>query len=102
MKLLSRTAGLIALCASLFVPLFGQQGAPMPMPATPDTPAAFEELIGPINMPGDSVDSTLALVERWTGRSVLRPQNLPEGRITLILRDKVTKREAIQAVETLL
>src|SRR3972149_5325261 len=65
-------------------------------------PAGTEELIGPINMPGDSLDAVLALLERWTGKTLLRAQNLPAATITLSLKDRITKQEAIQAVETLL
>ena len=60
------------------------------------------DTIGPINMPGDSLDAVLALLERWTGKSLLRPQNLPEITLSLSLKEKVSKKEAIQAVETLL
>lgn len=117
MKLLPHTAGLVSLCALLLVPLTAQQPGPLPSPKlepganmgpmpisaeVPSPSASPEELIGPINMPGDSVDATIALMERWTGKAILRPQNLPEASITLVLKDKVTKREAIQAVETLL
>ena len=99
MKYLSPATGIIAVFATLLCSMVAQQPAPVvPVEAA----SAPEEMIGPINMPGDSVDSTLALMERWTGKSVLRPQNLPEASITLILREKVTKREAIQAVESLL
>jgi len=85
----------------------GQPGQPGPVTMTPpgnfSAPMAGpDDMIGPINMPGDSVDSLLGLLERWTGKAVLRPQNLPDASITLVLKEKVTKREAIQAVETLL
>ncbi len=80
----------------------GPAGLP---PATPPPPAVIPEqgdTIGPINMPGDSLDSVLSLLERWTGKSLLRPQNLPEVTVSLSLKEKVSKKEAIQAVETLL
>jgi len=60
------------------------------------------ELIGPIDIPGDNLDQILALMERWTGKALLRPQNLPAVMLSLRLRHQVTKSEAIQAVETLL
>lgn len=60
------------------------------------------DLVGPINLPGDSVDAVLALLERWTGKTLLRSQGLPNATLSLVLRDRVTKAEAIQAVETLL
>jgi general secretion pathway protein D len=61
-----------------------------------------EEMVGPIQVPGDSLEQMLALLERWTGRALLRPQNLPNLTLSLNLREKVTKEEAIQAIETLL
>lgn len=70
-------------------------------PVLPPAPDA-EERIGPIQVPGDSLDQILALLERWTGRALLRPQNLPNLTLSLHLREKVTKQEAIQAIETLL
>jgi len=59
-------------------------------------------MIGPIDIPGDNLDQILALLGRWTGRSLLRPQNLPVVTLSLQLREQVTKEEAIQAIETLL
>jgi len=70
--------------------------------ATADSSDSKAELIGPITIPGGDLDSMLGLLERWTGRSVLRPQNLPALTLTLNLKDKVTKAEAVRALETLL
>ncbi len=64
--------------------------------------ASDAELIGPIEVPAADVDAMLGLLERWTGRSVLRPQNIPALSLTLQLKQRVTKAEAVQAVETLL
>ncbi|MBW7896024.1 MAG: type II secretory pathway, component PulD [Opitutaceae bacterium] len=66
------------------------------------TTAAEEALIGPIDIPGDSLDSMLALLERWTGKSLLRPQNLPALTLSLRIKAKVTRSEAVQALESLL
>ncbi len=100
MNHLLRACRLIALLAATTVAL---QAQPSAVPGTLPIPASgSDEMIGPINMPGDSVDSVLGLMERWTGKSILRPQNLPDATITLVLKEKVTKKEAIQAVETLL
>jgi len=55
-----------------------------------------------INMPGSSVDDVLTLIERWTGKILLRPQNLPNATLSLVIKDPISKREAVQAVETLL
>jgi general secretion pathway protein D len=90
-------AGLLAVTA----PLSPSASAQAPAPAGATRPAP-DDLVGPINVPGESLDQILALLERWTGRSLLRPQNLPSLTLSLQLKDKVTREEAIQAVETLL
>jgi general secretion pathway protein D len=73
------------------------------LPAQPTlVPPSSEDLVGPIQVPGDSLEQMLALLERWTGRTLLRPQNLPNLTLSLNLREKVTKAEAVQAIETLL
>jgi general secretion pathway protein D len=100
MNHLLRACRLIALLAATTALL---QAQPSAAPGHLSIPVSNpDEMIGPINMPGDSVDSVLGLMERWTGKAILRPQNLPEATITLVLKEKVTKKEAIQAVETLL
>lgn len=87
-------AGLI--CACLGLPrLAGQE-------SVETTKRNADDLIGPIHVPGDSLDQILALLERWTGRALLRPQSLPNLTLTLNLRQQVTREEAIQAVESLL
>lgn len=59
-------------------------------------------MVGPIMLRDESIDQVLALLERWTGKTILRPQTMPTAAITVSLRESVTKAEAIQAVETLL
>lgn len=66
----------------------------------PNGPASAP--IGPIVLRDESVEQVLALVERWTGKTLLRPQALPAATITVNLRESVTKEEALRAVETLL
>jgi general secretion pathway protein D len=77
-------------------PAFGQ-----PTPTLIPQVAANSS-VGPVILRDESIDQVLALLERWTGRSVLRPTTMPTATITLNLRESVTKAEAIQAVETLL
>ena len=58
---------------------------------------------GPRYKFGDiTVDSALEMLERWSGRSVLRPSGLPATSLSFSLNQKVTKEEARQALETLL
>jgi len=80
---------------------------PGPVPNLPplQPPAAVapgEEMVGPLNMPGDSIDSVLLLIERWTGKILLRPQNLPQATISFNLKERIPKKEAIQGLETVL
>lgn len=86
----------IFLCSGRLLPAQSEE-SPSQVPST-----AGADLIGPIDIPGDNLDQILALLERWTGRSLLRPQNLPAVTLSLRLQKQVTKEEAIQAVETLL
>ena len=72
---------------------------PVPGPSAPQTE---EAMVGPLMLRDESIDQVLALLERWTGKTVLRPQTMPTAAITVSLRESVTKIEAIQAVETLL
>lgn len=88
---------LILLLAICFLGGWQLHGQPKAPPAGAQT-----DLIGPIDIPGDNLDQILALLGRWTGRSLLRPQNLPAVTLSLQMREQVTKEEAIQAVETLL
>lgn len=70
-------------------------------PVSP-APLGADSMVGPIILRDESIDQVLTLIERWTGKTVLRPQTMPTAAITLSLRDSITKAEAIQAVETLL
>ncbi|MFH1498466.1 MAG: secretin N-terminal domain-containing protein [Verrucomicrobiota bacterium] len=64
--------------------------------------AAAEPMVSQILMRDESLSQVLDLVERWTGRTILRPQSLPATTYTLTLPKQVTKGEALQAIETLL
>ncbi len=69
---------------------------PSPAPA-----AAPEEMVGPVIMRNDSRDQVLDLYERWTGKILLRPAQLPEATFTLTLDKPLPKSEALRALETL-
>lgn len=72
--------------------------------ASPGRAAAPDstEAVGPLTLQDESIDQVLALIERWTGKTILRPQALPAATITLALKGSVTRDEAIRALETLL
>ncbi len=94
-----RTCLLLGLVLAGTGPLAAQ--APASAPAASRT-LAPTDLVGPLTIPGGSLDDILGAVELLTGRTLLRPQNLPAASLSLNLREKVTREEAIQAIETLL
>jgi len=74
---------------------------------TTETPAAAvpgpgDELVGPIKLPDADIDTVLGLLEIYTGRSVLRPQQLPTATYHLVIDRKLPKSEAVLALETIL
>lgn len=78
-------------------------GAPAPVsPAVPAVAADTEGSIGPIKFGDLTIDAALDMLERWSGRSVLRPNALPATSLTFNLDQKITKAEAQRALETLL
>lgn len=75
--------------------------AQQPPAAASPAPAA-EATVGPIKFGDITVDAALEMLERWSGRSVLRPAGLPATSISFSLNQKVTREEAREALETLL
>jgi general secretion pathway protein D len=73
-----------------------------PTPTAPLPSNSAAAVVGPIVLRDESVDQVLALLERWSGKTILRPQALPVATITLTLKGNVTRDEAIRALETLL
>lgn len=60
------------------------------------------DAVGPLLLREESIDQVLVLLERWTCKTVLRPQALPATTLSLSLKGSVTREEAIRALETLL
>jgi general secretion pathway protein D len=90
---------LLTLATGGLLPLLHAQSALAPAPAPGQSANA---IVGPLQLRDESIDQVLALVERWTGKTLLRPQALPSATITVNLRETVTKEEALRALETLL
>lgn len=90
------------LCLTLSV--LGLAAAARAQTPETDTPAAAatEELVGPIKLPDADIDTVLGLLEIYTGRSILRPQQLPTANYRLVIDRKIPKSEAILALETIL
>lgn len=58
--------------------------------------------VGPVILRDETVAQVLDLMQRWTGKSILRPQALPASVYTLSLPASITRDEALLALETLL
>lgn len=108
MKFPFRPRGLPRLCLCLALAAAGPLAAQVPAIEPAPAPAAAgktldpNDLVGPFSVPGGDLDTILGMLEILTGRTVLRPQNLPAVTMALNLNSKITRQEAMQAVETLL
>jgi len=71
---------------------------PVPLVAGP----AGDEVIGPIQMRGETLEAVLFQLGRWTGRSIIRPQSLPAIEGYTLTLPPMPKSEATLAVETML
>jgi general secretion pathway protein D len=91
---LAVTAAVLGLLSSA-LRLGAQAPAPAPLPTNDDT-------VGLIKLRDVGLDQVLELLERWTGKTVLRPQALPANTYTITLDQTVKKDEAALALETLL
>jgi general secretion pathway protein D len=89
---------------TLILGVLGLASLPALSPAqTAPAPAvASSTVVGPVILRDESIDQVLVLLERWTGKTILRPQALPNATLTLTLKGNVTREEAIRALETLL
>ncbi|MBL9217466.1 MAG: type II secretory pathway, component PulD [Opitutaceae bacterium] len=61
-----------------------------------------DETVGPVQLREVSLDQVLEMFERWSGRTMLRPQALPSVVVNLNLDKPVSKAEAMRAIETVL
>ena len=104
-------AALAALLFAVATSLVAQNASP-PVPPPPDvapapagpaaTPAPNDEIIGPLQMRGETLDAVLVQLGRLTGRSIIRPQALPATEGYTLTLPPMPKSEAILALETLL
>lgn len=87
---------------------------PLPTPAVPTAPAAVlagavptptlagSDSVGPVVLRDETLPQVLELLQRLTGKSILRPQALPAATYSLSLPAATTRDEALQALETVL
>ena len=81
----------------LFASVNGQaKTGEAPVPVQPD------DRVGPLKLRDVPIDQILEVLERWTGKTMLRPQALPALTVNLNLKEEVTRGQAIRAIETLL
>jgi general secretion pathway protein D len=84
------------------------QAAPVVAPvaavaaAVPLPGLSGSDQVGPVILRDETVAQVLDLMQRWTGKSILRPQALPASAYTLTLPASITRDEALLAIETLL
>ena len=106
----------LLLAAALAPTLSFAQAAPAPAAAPAASPAPVAGVVAAIPLPGlsgsdqvgpvilrdETIAQVLDLMQRWTGKSILRPQALPASVYTLSLPASITRDEALLAIETLL
>ncbi len=87
---------------------FGQAAPASPAPvaavaaAVPLPGLSGSDQVGPVILRDETIAQVLDLMQRWTGKSILRPQALPASVYTLSLPASITRDEALLALETLL
>lgn len=70
--------------------------------ATPVPSLSGTDKVGPMVLRDETIGQVLELLQRWTGKTVLRPQALPASLYTLSLPASATRNDALLAIETLL
>ncbi|MCX6918163.1 MAG: type II secretory pathway, component PulD [Verrucomicrobia bacterium] len=70
--------------------------------ATPVPSLSGTDTVGPMVLRDETIGQVLELLQRWTGKTVLRPQALPASLYTLSLPATATRNDALLAIETLL
>jgi general secretion pathway protein D len=96
--MIPRSARLCVFAAALAaVPFAGAQAPATPAPATAADDGKVE-----IKFPNADIDMVLELLERLTGRTVLRPAALQTATYNLNFKERIPREEAILAVETVL
>lgn len=90
----------LCLASVLFLTVTLRAQTPTVEATTAASPA--DELVGPIKLPDADIDTVLGLLEIYTGRSILRPQQLPTATYRLVIDKQIPKSEAVLALETVL
>jgi general secretion pathway protein D len=94
-----RHLALFLLCSLGVLPLLAQ---PNPGPPALPPPPAADATVGPIRFGDITVDAAIDMLERWSGRTALRPAGLPATSLSFSLNQKVSRDEARRVLESLL
>ncbi len=86
---------LFGLCLTLLLSPFG-------LSAQDTTPDTGDDVIGTLVMVDESTQAVLDLLEKLTGKIILRPQNIQPQKINFDSRGPLTREQAIMALESLL
>lgn len=93
-------AACLIIFASVFVPSAGAQELSEESLLAPNENAS--EMVDRIVFRDETTDQVLDLLERLTGRSIIRPQALPAATFTFNSQQPLTREEAILALESML
>jgi general secretion pathway protein D len=80
-------------------------GVPATVGASTNAPAAKDEEVFPpglIKFVDTDVSQVLDIYQELTGRTVLRPATLPQAKITIKTQTELTRKEAVQALDSIL
>ena len=105
--MISRPARFCLLLVSsvLVIDAFAQNPPAAPAPATAQPsvrPASPEDELVQLKLPDADIDTVLSALEIYTGRIILRPQQLQTATYNLKIAKPIPKSEAILAIETVL
>lgn len=84
--------------------VFASSAFAQPPAASPSLVAGEDTYVDQLLLPDGDIDTILSMLEQLTGRTVLRPGQLPVGgaNFNLRIRERIKKSEAILAIETVL
>ena len=79
-------------------------GAPRPAPPTSSVAPSKtgEGMVDSFKLPEGDIDAVLSALEKFTGRTIVRPGTLPTANYSLVITRPIPKAELVTALETIL
>ena len=79
-------------------------GGPRPVvPSSPVAPSkAGDGMVDSFKLPEGDIDAVLSALEKFTGRTIVRPGTLPAANYSLVITRPIPKAELVTALETIL